>query len=151
TLGTTDGGEHWTVLSETPSLFSAGLLGLDFIDKTIGFGINVGGFILRTVDGGVTWEVAHDAQQTLWDIEFADPENGWAAGDNGVCVHTRDGGKTWEAAKHVVLGGDLRACTALDGDSVWVAGDWGTIAYTHDAGNSWQQAEGDGYTSAAHL
>jgi photosystem II stability/assembly factor-like uncharacterized protein len=59
----------------------------------VGFNAGVGGAVLRTDDGGVTWlpQVSH-TQARLYDVFFVDLLRGWAVGSGGVIIHTARGG-----------------------------------------------------------
>lgn len=58
------------------------------------------GVILRTDDGGVTWQrqgqVGDIPDVNLQGVSAADDQHAWAVGE-GVILHTRDGGQTWKA------------------------------------------------------
>ena len=57
-------------------------------------GINAGiGSVLRTDDGGLTWEaqVANTTAQ-LNDVFFVDAQRGWAVGNGGIIIHTSTAG-----------------------------------------------------------
>jgi photosystem II stability/assembly factor-like uncharacterized protein len=54
--------------------------------------------ILRTTDGGRTWERAKSSG-TSWSLSsvyFRDRNTGWAVGFNGQILRSVDGGRTWE-------------------------------------------------------
>ena len=51
-LRTTDGGENW--INQSDSLF-LGLLDVSFVDANNGFAVGIGGEILRTTNGGITF------------------------------------------------------------------------------------------------
>lgn len=98
-LRSTDGGEHWTVLSD-------GLDGpVDFHQMTVSPAdpqTILGAFdgrIQRSRDGGVSWEVAGSAPAGLMDLAASagDPERVYAATATGLLV-SPDGGATWEPA-----------------------------------------------------
>jgi photosystem II stability/assembly factor-like uncharacterized protein len=60
----------------------------------VGFNASLGGTILRSDDGGVTWETqAARTANRLNDVHFVDALRGWAVGDGGVIVHTARGGR----------------------------------------------------------
>lgn len=88
----------------TPTVYgwelrTAGLInqleGVCFPGDLIGFaaGVSGAGVILRTDDGGVSWQAqAAHASRPLNDIFFVDAMRGWAVGDGGIIVHTARGG-----------------------------------------------------------
>ncbi|MBI1799511.1 MAG: Ig-like domain-containing protein [Candidatus Eisenbacteria bacterium] len=76
---------------------SNNLLGVCYPSDRIGYavGYNSGGvgLVLRTDDGGVTWQTqSPNTQFRLKDVFFTDPLNGWAVGRNGTILHTSSGG-----------------------------------------------------------
>jgi hypothetical protein len=71
--------------------------GLTYPSDMIGYaaGYNSGGVgaVLRTDDGGLSWQTQNVGTQfRLKDVFFTDPLNGWAVGRNGVVIHTSTGG-----------------------------------------------------------
>jgi photosystem II stability/assembly factor-like uncharacterized protein len=71
--------------------------GLTYPSDMIGYaaGYNTGGVgvVLRTDDGGLSWQTQNVGTQfRLKDVFFTDPLNGWAVGRNGVVIHTSTGG-----------------------------------------------------------
>lgn len=70
--------------------------GVHFPDDRIGYavGYSGAGAILRTDDGGETWEAqAARSSRRLNDVFFVDALRGWAVGDGGTIVHTARGGR----------------------------------------------------------
>lgn len=71
------------------------LEGIHFPTDAIGYavGYNGAGAVLRSDDGGATWEsqVARTGNR-LNDVFFIDPLHGWAVGNGGTIVHTARGG-----------------------------------------------------------
>jgi len=71
------------------------LHGVCFPDDLIGYvvGVDGTGAILRTDDGGSTWQTqTANSQFLLNDVFFIDAQRGWAVGNNGTIVHTAYGG-----------------------------------------------------------
>jgi len=84
----------WT-LGNAGSLYT--LDGLHYPSDLTGFavGYNSGGVgvVLRTDDGGQSWQAQSvNIQYRLKDVFFTDPLNGWAVGRNGTIIHTSTGG-----------------------------------------------------------
>ena len=60
------------------------LLNVDFVDINTGTAVGGGSTILRTTDGGTTWN-AQDSPlsgEWLYGVDFIDQNNGYAVGDN---------------------------------------------------------------------
>jgi photosystem II stability/assembly factor-like uncharacterized protein len=66
----------------------------DLIGYAVGSDAFLGGAVLRTDDGGVTWQAqASRTAFRLNDVYFVDELRGWAVGEGGVIVHTARGGR----------------------------------------------------------
>jgi len=83
------------------------LSNLHMLDATTGWGIALGGRIMRTTDGGILWNDVTPKQSNYTDGGFyaLDAENAWAISKVGEVRngqlpspiwHTSDGGKTWQ-------------------------------------------------------
>lgn len=67
-------------------------------DAQTGWAVGHDAVILRTRDGGETWQLVHDAPQAqlpLLDVWFRDADTGFAVGAFGTFLVTTDGGDTW--------------------------------------------------------
>jgi len=100
----TDGGRTFqTVYNDTGRFY---FNGIDCVDNnncwTVAEGPD-GAWILRTADGGITWqEQTFRAGDSLFDVQMLNLNEGWAVGGiilsntfNALFLHTVDGGKTW--------------------------------------------------------
>ncbi|MGB2697836.1 MAG: YCF48-related protein [Candidatus Zixiibacteriota bacterium] len=140
-LRTTDGGENWS--------FSSGVSGFDFLDSLNGFGGNRD-YILRTSDGGVTWQEVAERPLYRGGFDFVDLQKGWgidefrqAFFDTFFCriVHTTDGGKTWIYQTELFRGAQIRHLIMIDEYHGWAGK--GThqgpaILHTSD-GETWKE------------
>lgn len=94
-LVTHDGGVTWTEAPETDNV--AAMYDLDFLDAdaSLGWGVGFHGSIIRTEDGGATWEVSQPTTGEgvqLEGVAFADADHGWAVGLGGLILRTTTGG-----------------------------------------------------------
>ena len=148
---TDDGWNTWDSTSfyiENDNIFYEGrLTDVFFINSSVGFAtaivdVPAGGAIVRTTDGGITWETVLFYNEALYSIDFTWDGVGYAVGDHGTIVQSIDDGDTWvelesgiDTALHAVdFPSETTGCAV---------GDTGMILRTDDAGITWvQQSSG---------
>lgn len=119
----------------------ATLTGVHFHDRRLGWAVGHDATILRTRDGGESWErVYHDpeAESPLLDVWFRDADNGFAVGAYGLFLVTSDGGASWEP--RVVSEYDdfhLHHLSRDDNGRLYIAAEAGTIYRSNDEGLTW--------------
>lgn len=92
-----DGGQNWTLLPENGDNFRA----VHFPSPQIGYVVGASGKILKTSDGGLTWERQNRADNFTQnktqfnDVLFVDNDKGYAVGNNSTFWKTIDGGENW--------------------------------------------------------
>ncbi len=94
-LHSDDAGKTWT---QAPVPASANLTAVWFADNKNGWAVGHVETILRTQDGGDSWQLVHfepENPQPLLDVCFADASHGVAVGAYGVIYVTKDGGAVW--------------------------------------------------------
>lgn len=91
-LLSSDGGDNWEVVNKADS----SLAGIDFADRQNGYAAGQNGKVLKTVDGGLSWQAIEvETEENLLDV--------WASGDDvyipGIrtLLRSRDGGASWES------------------------------------------------------
>ena len=92
------------------------------MDEQIGWSVGKEGTLLKSSDGGVTWEKqALDVDQQLYDICFINSNKGLVVGGNGLLIQTTDKGDNW---KTIESGRSeyLRALSLVNEQSVWCTG-----------------------------
>jgi photosystem II stability/assembly factor-like uncharacterized protein len=137
-LVSTDNGGSWTQ-GDVPT--RALLTGIFMQNAQLGWAVGHDEVVLRTRDGGLTWErvnYAPDKEKPLLDVWFADAQRGLAVGAYGELLATADGGQTWEARP--VNGSDdfhlNRIVAARDG-TLYIAAEAGNLYRSSDAGATW--------------
>jgi photosystem II stability/assembly factor-like uncharacterized protein len=109
-LYTNDAGGHW---SRQQVASQKTFFGVTAVSKDKAWAVGIDGVVVRTRDGGVTWEVQRgriEAQSFetlgfmemlknpgLYDIKIRG-EKGYIVGDIGNVIVTEDGGETWTSA-----------------------------------------------------
>ncbi len=94
-LYSTNDGETWTQ-AQVP--VQALLTAVHMHDEKTGWAVGHDAAILRTRDGGETWQLVHYAPELhlpLLDVWFRDEKAGIAVGAFGFFLATADGGDTW--------------------------------------------------------
>ncbi len=120
-------------------LWPDNLFGVDFVSASVGYVSGYAGTLLRTRDGGRTWQWSHaGVDELLRRMAFVDEEHGWAVGHRGSILNTEDGGESW-AIQHQQAGVYLRDIAFFDRKQGWAVGHDATILVTGDGGETWQQ------------
>ena len=138
-LKTTDSGDSWTQPTDgLPDLSSITFSA----DGATGWAVGPDGVIVKTTDGGQTWESLESGTESrLESVSFTiDGTIGWAVGSR-VILKTANGGQTWTPGL-----GDTEAflqsvASATDGATAWAVSEYGTILKTND-GDTWASTDG---------
>lgn len=149
-----DGGDSWRQAAEVPTRVT--LTAVTLHNEQTGWAVGHDAVILRTRDGGETWELVHSApeeQLPLLDIWFRDADSGIAIGAYGYFVETDDGGDSWsqiqlditdnDAAEDIFAydeGGDfhLNHLARATSGVFYIAAEAGTVYRSADEGMSWK-------------
>ena len=90
-------GQTWAEVPLTDSL-STDRLGLQFLDNKKAFAIaqkNRTNYLIKSLDGGVTWKALGNLPNDILSFKFVDEQNGIATNFSN-CFTTTDGGLTWQ-------------------------------------------------------
>lgn len=134
-----DEGETWQQ-AEVPT--RSALTGVYFHDRERGWAVGHDAVILRTADGGVTWERVHwapEEESPLFDVWFPDTEKGFAIGAYGSFYVTSDGGASWASQP---LGEDdfhLHQLARSSSGRLYIAAEAGMAYRSDDGGESWAE------------
>lgn len=122
-----------------------------FKDAAVGWAAGQGGTILKTQDGGESWQLVRsdlDSDRPIFTIYFTDENVGWAAGLWSLLLKTTDGGKNWVQVDLPNLPSgrkpDLnlfKIIPAKNNDGIYIAAERGTILSTRDEGKTWKYIE----------
>ena len=136
-LVSADGGGSW-VQSAVPT--RAALTGVYFHDRNLGWVVGHDGVILRTADGGTTWELvnwAPEDEAPFFDVWFSDAENGVAIGAYGSYFETTDGGATWSSRWISEDDWHLHQISRADNGKLYIAAEAGSVYRSDDGGANW--------------
>ena len=134
-----DAGASWTQ-AEVPT--RATLTGVSLYDLTRGWAVGHDATILRTRDGGLTWEIVYAAaeeQRPLLDVWFESEEHGFAVGAYGYLLETRDAGDTWQPRHISDDDFHLNQIAAAPSGRLYIAGESGTLYRSDDNGANWKK------------
>lgn len=105
------------------------------------------GILLKTLNGGLSWNVQDVQGDFFKALACPDDHNVWAVGYNGSIVHSSNGGSTWEKQRNgdnpLLKRWRLNGVFFQDDRHGYAVGDKGLIIATHDGGNSWSEIEND--------
>jgi photosystem II stability/assembly factor-like uncharacterized protein len=133
---------------ELQSPVSTTLKKLSFVDSLTGWATGEAGIIIRTMDGGNSWEIQNSNVQTfITDIFFLDKNLGWATTIEdvfpfySVILKTTNGGEDWQLNYFPDPSTHILTIFFVDSLNGFVGGS--DIAYTTDGGDIWLNAEID--------
>ncbi|RKY02290.1 hypothetical protein DRP77_08175, partial [Candidatus Poribacteria bacterium] len=140
---TPDGGKNWERQADD---LGFPLHGIHFASPLLGWAVGDFGRIIRTQDGGRSWEgyeEGHTVHQ-LRCVFFIDELRGWAGGTEATLLHTEDGGKTWRPQETNLPRKpgshhrwDVNDIHFIDPRNGWIAAGGGYLCSTSDGGESW--------------
>lgn len=115
-----------------------------FVDASNGWSVGENGEILRTRDGGKTWNRQVSGVSTrLTGVAFTDLNNGWVAGEYGALLRTTDGGATWKLQPTGTLQLSSPAIQ-VSGTTVLLTSNSGGTRMSVDGGATWTQGNMSG-------
>jgi photosystem II stability/assembly factor-like uncharacterized protein len=138
-LTSTDNGSSWQQ-AEVPS--RGALTGVYFHDRDLGWVVGHDSVILRTSDGGKTWEIVHwapEEESPLLDVWFSDADNGFAIGAYGSFYRTSDGGETWSLEPINEWDFHLNHIARAADGRLYMAAEAGVIYRSDDGGETWTE------------
>ncbi len=126
-----------------------GLNDVYFIDELAGWAVGDEGLVLRTTDGGETWDNINSGfSQNFYSVHFVNADRGWIAGYNngspldGVLLRTTNGGQSW-TPQLSGMDNHYEVVHFIDEDTGWVAGNFTSqpipyvITRTTNQGGNW--------------
>jgi len=146
-LHTTDG-STWTEQHEQFAMPGAEIASVSCVDSLTAWaagGFSAGfGVVLRTTDGGSTWErrgTESDLPSNTLCISALSADVAWVGGSDNSIHHTTDGGITWQDRSDPAFDGNFwQGIHPVSNSDVWLCGGTpltGMIIHTTDGGSSW--------------
>lgn len=149
-LHTQNGGRDWHVQGHTFLWTGHSSNDISAVDRqtawaALGSFEITGGVVLRTTNGGVTWDVRIPlgvVPSGVKGIKGISPCEAWAVGLEGPVLHTLDGGRTWAVVPTDGL--TFRQVNRMDvlGSDIWIA-DYGNgevgMVHSADYGRTWRR------------
>ncbi|KAB0636055.1 glycosyl hydrolase [Burkholderia cenocepacia] len=128
---------------------SSTLTSVSFIDARTGWAVGHWGAILKTTDGGETWEVqrlATGEDRPLFGVHFIDANHGVAVGLWSLILVTDDGGKTWTKREATLPNGkksdlNLFGLFSNGNGEIFATAEKGQLLISRDKGNTWESVE----------
>lgn len=104
-------------------------------------GIIVGddGLILKTSNGGRTWDNIKFRTYDYFAVMMRTSKNIYIGGEKGVFLHSIDGGKSWQYYNFKTQA--INSLYYLE-NKLWAIGDSGMIMYSENEGISWEGTKG---------
>ncbi len=132
---------HWMQVTVPTRVM---LTAVYFTDSQTGWTVGHDAVILRTRDGGNSWQTVHYApeeERPLLDVWFQDRDNGFAIGAYGYFLRSSDGGDSWQS---VYISDDdfhLNSVQRASNGKLYIAAEAGMAYRSDDDGFTWRTLE----------
>ena len=134
-LHTIDGGKKWEIRND----FYWWFVDIDFFDEKNGLLIERFGAVLRTSDGGTSWQPVNNKPLSgrLTSIAIINENEAWIGGSQGL-GHTTDRGATiqWYDVPNLSLVAHIQF---VDNNTGFLCNDYGSFLGTNDGGWTWRE------------
>ena len=111
-------------------------------DERTGWAVGHDAVILRTDDGGASWQRVHyapEAERPLLDVWFRDERVGYAVGAYGYFLATEDGGDHWSPRTVSAHDYHLNRLVPAGPHRLIIAAEAGVAYRSDDDGNTWRE------------
>lgn len=132
---TTDRGKTWTSLHCNIPIHS-----IAFVDSKTGFVGSTQGIIIKTQDGGTTWQQKRGVSfipSGIQVLQFLNKDTGYAFEEYDSLLITHDGGNSWQSSNAYQ---PMRSISFVNASDGYLGGENGTLLSTHDGGKTFQDA-----------
>ena len=137
-IHTNDSGVNWTAQNQPGS--DKVLWAIAFRDQNLGWAVGASGLVLKTVNGGVTWDkdgVTIQASRNLNALGFTNSQMVMSVGNAGIIVRSQDDGTVWQEISSGTTTWHFYAIDFADPDTGWIVGPNKTIIRSIDGGENW--------------
>jgi photosystem II stability/assembly factor-like uncharacterized protein len=152
-LRTGNRGQTWERQGSPATVPNVELLKVKAVNAYVAWAVGFQGTVLRTINGGKTWEQVNKApipDVQLQGLDALDANTAWASGvpynGEGAVFHTTDGGATWTkqgSTAGVPADSHFLGISGADADHVWAVGGGGLLViHSQDGGGSWAMQSG---------
>lgn len=133
-LRTTSAGSSW---SYNYTYGSIDLYDIHFPDSLIGFACGELGSIIRTEDGGESWQTVYwgSNDNDFYSVHFLNKNVGFVCGVNGSILRTDNGGNDW-VEYNTGVSTDFTSISFYNNSEGIIVGEHGDILYTNNGGNN---------------
>jgi len=140
-----DRGVTWHQAKSVPT--QSTLTGVTFANKDLGFAVGHDATVIRTADGGETWDLVYndsESEMAFMTVYFENEKRGFAMGAFSFIVETTDGGETWE--ERSLSDGLLddyhlnKLFSDKDGD-LFISAEFGVVYHSTDKGRTFNRIQ----------
>lgn len=126
----------WTELN--PKVPRVDYIGIDFINPDTGWAVGHSGAIIKTTNGGLSWEtLTSTTTEILLKVHSYNGRVVIVGGQNGTLLRSSDGGESFVSLSGITTS-DLWGVRMLNDTLGWICGTNQTLLKTTDAGLTWQ-------------
>ncbi|MFZ4590376.1 MAG: protein kinase domain-containing protein [Ignavibacteria bacterium] len=135
---TNNGGMNWSKIDINVLRNGNKINGLFFYNSNYGWGCSNEGNIVKTINGGESWQnVFTNFKDELYKIFFTNANTGWAVGFGGIIIKSTDSGNSWVKQQSDTQF-RLRDILFINDNTGWIVGEMGTLLKTTNGGNKWE-------------
>lgn len=138
---TTDAGMSWSV--KCSDYYP---LAVYFPDTAVGYGACIGGNVIKSTDGGQTWDAIKGFGFSLTSVFFTDKNTGYFTSSLARVYKTTDGGAYFSTVVIPSGGQGFNSVFFTDANTGYIAGNQGNIFKTTNGGLNWVKLPVDSIT-----
>jgi photosystem II stability/assembly factor-like uncharacterized protein len=134
-LKSTDGGASWTYLTQLDANKTYDNM-YELYFKDVNNGLAVGGYVVRTSDGGTTWTPINFPSGSSLKNIYGSGDNVIVSAIDGTFLSSTDFGTTWKFLTNVPSF-TINSIFAVNHNTIYAGGSNGAILKTIDGGKNW--------------